>query len=259
MAIHLGAFNNLWFVFLSTPVADPDHPNPPSYKQRLPFVFTGGLGMPPRDVGLAMAILGVIGIAMQLLIYPYINTRFGTIRSWRVCLYCFPVAYLLAPFLSLVPSKTPPPAEKDGVLVWICLCVVLFFQVTGRTFALPATTILVNNASPHPSILGTMHGIGQSLSSGGRALGPTIGGALYGVGLRKGVVGGVWWLMSLLALVNCVASLFVREGDGHEIWLEGDKEAEEEFEAASARPEHDNNGSRRVDYDDRARSRSRSR
>jgi MFS family permease len=221
MATHLGTFNNLWYVFLSTPVA------PPSTPQHLPFIFTGGLGMPPRDVGFAMAVLGVIGIAMQLFIYPLVNSRLGTVKSWRIFLYCFPIAYILVPFLSIVPSKSPPPAEKDGILVWISLCLVLFIQVTGRTFALPATTILVNNASPHPSVLGTMHGIAQSLSSAGRTVGPTVGGALYGLGLRRGVVGAVFWGLSGIAVATCVASNWVKEGDGHEILLEGDEEMEE--------------------------------
>lgn len=232
--MHVGTFNSLWFVFLSTPVADPKRRDPPNFQQHLPFVFTGGLGMPPRHIGFAMAILGVIGISMQLFVYPVVNDRLGSIRSWRIFLYCFPVVYALVPYLSLVPSNTPPPAEKDGPIIWMALCCVLFIHVVGRTFALPASTILVNNASPHPSVLGTMHGIGQSLSSGGRALGPAIGGTLYGLGLRKGVVGAVWWGMSCLALLNCFASLFVYEGDGHEIWLSGDKEAEEEFQASLA-------------------------
>jgi MFS family permease len=226
MATHLGTFNNLWYVFLSTPVA------PPSTPRHLPFVFTGGLGMPPRDVGFAMAVLGVIGIWMQLFIYPLVNARLGTVKSWRIFLYSFPIAYVLVPFLSIVPSKTPPPAEKDGILVWISLCFTLFIQVMGRTFALPATTILVNNASPHPSVLGTMHGIAQSLSSAGRTVGPTVGGALYGLGLRKGVVGAVFWGLSGIAVMTCVASNWVREGDGHEIILEGDEEAEEESSRA---------------------------
>lgn len=188
--------------------------------------------MPPRDVGLAMSILGIIGIGMQLFIYPIANAKFGTIRSWRIFLYCFPLAYVLVPFLSIVPSKTPPPAEKDGIWVWVALCAVLFIQVTGRTFALPATTILVNNATPHPSVLGTMHGVAQSLSSAARTVGPTLGGALYGLGLKEGVVGAVFWGLSGVALVNCMASLWVREGDGHEIILEGDEEAEAEWLAS---------------------------
>ena len=231
LATHLGTFNSLWFVFLSTPVNDPEHPNPPSYVRRLPFIFTGGLGMPPRDVGLAMSILGVIGILLQLFVYPIANAKLGTIKSWRIFLYCFPLAYILVPFLAVVPSKSKPPAEKDGILVWIALCFVLFIQVTGRTFALPATTILVNNANPHPSVLGTMHGLGQSLSCAGRTIGPSLGGALNGLGLRNGVVGGVWWGLSGIAIINCIASNWVSEGDGHEIILDGDEEAEAEWKA----------------------------
>lgn len=231
VATHLGTFNNLWFVFLSTPVDDPAHPNPPDYRRRLPFIFTGGLGMPPRDVGLAMSILGIIGIMMQLFIYPVVNRKLGVIKSWRIFLYCFPVAYILVPYLAIVPSKSPPPAEKDGILIWIALCCVLFVQVTGRTFVLPATTILVNNASPHPSVLGTMHGIAQSLSSAGRTIGPSLGGIFYGIGLRHGVVGAVWWGLSGWAVLNCIFSNWVREGDGHEVKLEGDDEAEAEWQA----------------------------
>ena len=233
-ASHFGAFNSLWFVFLSTPVNDPKHPDPPSSRQSLPFVFTGGLGMSPRDVGFAMSIIGVIGIMMQLFIYPVANAKIGVVKCWRIFLYCLPVAYTLAPFLSIVPSKSSPPAEKDGVLVWLALCLVLFIQVTGRTFALPATTILVNNACPHPSVLGTMHGIGQSLSSAGRTIGPSLGGVFYGLGLKKGVVGAVWWGLACVAIVNCVASNWVREGDGHEIILEGDEEAEAEWKDGQA-------------------------
>jgi hypothetical protein len=235
VATHIGAFNNLWFVFLSTPVDDPAHPIPPNYRRRLPFVFTGGLGMPPRDVGLAMSVLGVIGITMQLFIYPMVNRKLGVVKSWRIFLYCFPLAYILVPFLAIVPSKSPPPAEKDGILVWVALCCVLFIQVTGRTFVLPATTILVNNASPHPSVLGTMHGIAQSLSSAGRTMVPSLGGIFYGIGLSHGIVGAVWWGLSGWAIVNCIFSNWVREGDGHEVKLEGDDEAEAEWQADALR------------------------
>jgi hypothetical protein len=155
--MHVGTFNSLWFVFLSTPVADPANPDPYNIDRRLPFIFTGGLGMPPRDIGFALAILGIIGIGMQLFVYPAVNERLGVVRSWRIFLYCFPIAYALVPFLSIIPSKTLPPAEKDGLFVWLALCGVLFIQFIGRTFVLPAAVILIN-CSPHPSVLGTIHG-----------------------------------------------------------------------------------------------------
>lgn len=79
-------------------------------------------------------------------------------------------------------------------------------------------------------MLGTIHGIGQSASSGARTIGPAVGGWLYGQGLEKGCVGAVFWVLAGMASVCCISSNFVKEGDGHEIRLEGDDEAEEEAE-----------------------------
>lgn len=69
LAMHVGTFNNLWFVFLSTPRYSPSGTNdsseklklPPNYHPHLPFTFTGGLALPPPAIGTALAILGVIG------------------------------------------------------------------------------------------------------------------------------------------------------------------------------------------------------
>ncbi|KAM0287203.1 hypothetical protein ACHAQH_000517 [Verticillium albo-atrum] len=220
LAIHVGTFNSLWFVFLSTPVSTA----PPS----LPFRFTGGLGLPPSSIGFAMAILGAIGLALQLIIYPDLSARLGTIRAFRASLPFFPVAYSLVPYLALVPSTgaTGEGQQKSGLLVWLAIASALALQVIGRTFALPGQTILINNCSPHPSVLGTVHGLGQSVSSAARTVGPVLGGWVYGVGLEAGVVGAVWWVLAAFAVLGVVASLFVRDGDGHEIWLEGDDEEE---------------------------------
>ncbi|PQE04960.1 hypothetical protein CJF30_00004762 [Rutstroemia sp. NJR-2017a BBW] len=230
-AFSMGTFNNIWYSFLSTPVYNPSSPAsnlPKNYTPHPPLTFTGGLGLPPRDVGLANSILGMIGITMQLFLYPLVNARLGTIPSWRIFLYLFPIAYTLAPFLSLIPSSNAPPAHKSGPLIWVSLTAVLTIQTIARTFAGPATTILINNCSPHPSVLGTIHGIGQTASSASRTIGPALGGYLYGVGLREGYVGLAFWTLACMAVITCAASNFVREGDGHEIWLEGDEEAEEE-------------------------------
>ncbi|KAM5352427.1 hypothetical protein ACJ41O_005150 [Fusarium nematophilum] len=223
LGVHIGTFNSLWFVFLSTPVWDPEGSD---HQRRLPFLFTGGLGLPPRSVGLAMATLGFIGINLQLFLYPRISGRLGTTKAWRFSLFCFPIAYFLVPYLSVVPSSdtSPPPGPKGGIAVWLGICGVLSIQVLGRTFAIPSQTILVNNCSPHPSVLGTIHGLGQSVGSAARTVGPMIGGVIYGFGLNKGMVGLVWWLLSCVGICGILASLLVKEGDGHEIWLEGDED-----------------------------------
>ncbi len=226
LAFGIGTFNSLWAVFLSTPVYDPEKAEPPGFVPRLPFRFTGGLGLPSRKVGAAMAMLGAIGIILQLFLYPRLSARLGTLRSYRIFVLCFPVAYTIIPYLSLVPSTTPPPGEKTGPWVWIAVGCLLSIQVVGRTFALPGQTILVNNCSPHPSVLGTVHGFGVSVSSFGRTVGPVLCGWLYGLGLNRGCVGAAFWGLAGVALCGWTASFWLREGDGHEIWLEGDEEEE---------------------------------
>ncbi|KAJ5490925.1 hypothetical protein N7539_002492 [Penicillium diatomitis] len=218
----MGAFNNLWLLFLSTPRYDPNDPNSPP--RSLPFIFTGGLGMLPQSVGFATSILGMIGMLLQFTIYPSINGRLGTAKSYQYFLALFPLAYALAPYMSLAPSTTPPPGQANGPWVWFWIIVVLLLQVTARTFTLPTSIILLNNCSPHPSVLGTMHGIGQSVSSAFRTIGPIFSGAWYGYGLEIGTIGFAWWLVALVSVLGCVAAIFVYEGSGHEIYLPGEED-----------------------------------
>lgn len=216
----MGAFNNLWLLFLSTPRYDANDPASPT--QSLPFVFTGGLGMLPQSVGFATAILGVIGMLLQFTVYPSINGRLGTAKSYQYFLAFFPIAYALAPYIALAPSVNPPPGQANGPWVWFWIIIVLFLQVTARTFTLPTSIILLNNCSPHPSVLGTIHGIGQSVSSAFRTIGPIFSGAWYGYGLDIGMIGFAWWLIALISVFGCVAAIFVYEGSGHEIRLPGE-------------------------------------
>ncbi|CRL24946.1 Sucrose/H+ symporter, plant [Penicillium camemberti] len=218
----MGAFNNLWLLFLSTPRYDANDPASPA--QSLPFAFTGGLGMLPQSVGFATAILGVIGMVLQFTIYPKINGRLGTAKSYQYFLSLFPIAYFIAPYISLAPSTIPPPGQANGPWVWFWIIIVLFFQVTARTFTLPTSIILLNNCSPHPSVLGTIHGIGQSVSSAFRTIGPIFSGAWYGYGLDIGMVGFAWWMIALVSVFGCLAAIFVYEGSGHEILLPGEEE-----------------------------------
>ncbi|KAF2848602.1 MFS general substrate transporter [Plenodomus tracheiphilus IPT5] len=222
LAMHVGGFNSLWFIYLSTPRYNPRKPNPPGFKPHGFVHFTGGLALPPPRIGAALAVLGVIGITLQLFIYPQLSHRLGTAKSYRIFLGLFPLSYALAPFLSRVTSWAQPPDGVSGPWVWMAIMVVLFIQVLARTFALPCTTILINNVSPHPSVLGTVHGIGQSVSSLTRTFGPILFSWVFGKGLDMGIVGLAWWLMSAVAIVGCAVAQGVTEGDGHELLLENE-------------------------------------
>lgn len=229
---HMGAFSNLWILFLATPRqfipdnAPPDYQPPHGF-----FKFSQGLNFPPPTIGFAMAIIGFIGVLLQFVLYPWANARFGLMRCFRYSLVLFPLAYYLAPYIALLPSSTPSPEPSSGFAVWAGISFVLLLQVSARTFALPASIILLNNSSPHPSVLGTIHGVGQACSATFRTIGPMLAGYWYGTWLDRGVVGMGWWIVALVACVGCVAAFWVRNGSGHEIFLPGE-EGEEKEEVA---------------------------
>ncbi|KAI0384980.1 MFS general substrate transporter [Hypomontagnella monticulosa] len=216
----LGAFTNLWTLFLSTPRSSLEE----TASRSLPWVFTGGLGMPAATVGVATSILGILGMVLQIFFYPPIHARLGTLRGFRWFLLLFPVAYFLAPYLAVLPSSAQPQEAASGPVVWIYMAFVQLLQVMARTVTLPASIILLNNCSPHPSVLGLVHGLGQSVSAGFRTVGPVVGGWWYGAGLEAGMVGISWWAVALVSVLGCVSAMFIYEGSGHEVFLEGEEE-----------------------------------
>ncbi|KAH7310495.1 major facilitator superfamily domain-containing protein [Stachybotrys elegans] len=226
---HLGAFTNIWSLFLSTPRYVNVHSEMPAQAQRrdLPLLFTGGMGMPASTVGFATSFLGILGMLLQIFLYPPIQARLGTLRSFQWFLFLFPIAYFVAPYLAILPSSTAPPEPSSGALIWMGIIFVLLLQVTARTFTLPASIILLNNCSPHPSVLGTIHGLGQSVSAGFRTVGPVVGGWWYGYGLDIGMVAWGWWGVAFMSAACCVTALGMHEGSGHEVVLEGEDEKAE--------------------------------
>ncbi|KAI0975920.1 major facilitator superfamily domain-containing protein [Xylaria arbuscula] len=216
----LGAFTNLWTLFLSSPRSTAEE----TAVRSLPWVFTGGLGMPAATVGLATSVLGILGMFLQIFAYPPVHARLGTLRGFRYFMALFPVAYFLAPYLAVLPSATEAPEPASGIIIWMFMTVVQVFQVMARTVTLPASIILLNNCSPHPSVLGLVHGLGQSVSAGFRTVGPVVGGWWYGASLEAGVVGASWWGVAGVAALGCVSSFFIYEGSGHEIILEGEED-----------------------------------
>ena len=200
LAIHTSAFNAMVFIFLPTPRAE-------GIRQGF-FRFTGGLGLPSSRVGLATAIIGVIGLPLQILLYPRVQSRLGTVRCIRTFLPFSALAYVLMPFLVLVPTKP--------WVLWPAFTIVVGLQVVSRTFSLPAPVILVNNSVTDPTILGTLHGIAQSVSSAARTLGPYLGGTGLSLGLRHNMIGGVWWALAVEAIIGWLLLWTIYEGKGIE-------------------------------------------
>ncbi|KAI5465036.1 major facilitator superfamily domain-containing protein [Mariannaea sp. PMI_226] len=198
--LHTSAFNSVFFSLLPTPRADNSH-------AKLPFRFTGGLGLSSKKIGLLNTIIGGIGLPLQIFIYPRLSHHFGPLASYRAFLPLSLLAYCLIPYLVLLPDNL--------ALVWTGLTALMSMHVIARVFVTPASIVLVNESAPTPTLLGTVHGIASSTASGARIFGPTIGGNVLGWGLAHNFVGIPMWGMALVGVVHWLVLWQVEEISSH--------------------------------------------
>ena len=200
MDFQMGGFAALWSIFLSSSPRTREE----NAQVQLPFHFAGGTGFSPATVGIAMSVLGFVGIGCQILLYPSVNARFGLLKSTQFSLFVFPVAYALAPYLSLF-TQIP-------IMLWFGIFFVVLLQIGARTFAIPGVVLLTNNACPSPQLLGTIHGMGAATSSAFRTIGPIVAGHWYSQGIDKGMVGLAWWLLALMSMFGVIPAFWARDG-----------------------------------------------
>ncbi|KAJ6258838.1 Major facilitator superfamily multidrug transporter [Drechslerella dactyloides] len=201
LPLHNAAFMQLFPIFLSTPFnthnIEPEaHPGG--------IFFTGGLGYDSSTIGLYLSAFGCSGIFLQMFIYPTLQAKFGTLALFRLAFIIFPLSYTLTPYVLLLSG----PLARG-----VAIAFVLFLQVMARTLAIPSSVILLTNAAPSPKILGTLHGIGNMLSSFARAVGPALGGWVSAKGMEMGMVGCVWWTyLTGIAIIGLFVSWKMEEG-----------------------------------------------
>ncbi|KAI0377351.1 MFS general substrate transporter [Hypomontagnella monticulosa] len=199
LPLHNSAFMHIFPVYLSSPPAD--------NTEASFFAFAGGLGLRSSTIGLWLSVFGIGGILLQLFIYPRLQARIGTRGVFRISLFIFPVTYAAAPYLSLLAG-----AGEDGAR-WVCLGLVVCAQIMARTMAIPSTVILLTEAAPSKTVLGTIHGAGNMLASLARAIGPAIGGYVFAVGVEDGIIGLVWWLYLVCIALCALAWSYMMDRD----------------------------------------------
>lgn len=191
-------FDQLLPVFLST--APPKHPN-----VELPFKFVDGFGLETKVIGIIMSVQGIYSLLSNYVIVPPVTRKLGSLRLFRIIALTYFGLYFVTPYLVLLPENWRMPAIYV-LVVWKC---------TFSTMAYPSNAILLANSAPSKQVLGTINGIAASTASLCRALGPTLSGLLYSLGLKTGYSGLAWWFSAIVTIVGAYLSLQITEGGGH--------------------------------------------
>lgn len=167
----------------------------------LPFYFKGGFHLSTQTNGLILGIQGVLQIFAQLIVFPCITKRLGSLRTFYVTIALYPFLYILAPYLALLPRNLRIPG----------LVLILVWKVTAQALSYPSLAIMLANASPSKKLLGTLNGAAMASASVMRGFGPTVSGAVDSVGDRIGMSGLAWWTIAGVALMGWGPSLFMTE------------------------------------------------
>ncbi|KAF2091573.1 MFS general substrate transporter [Saccharata proteae CBS 121410] len=193
LAFHTISFEQLLPVLLSMPESDaaPD----------LPFKFVGGFALPAKTIGYILSMQGFLQMIVQVFIFPFVSRKLGSLATFRLVVFAYPVLYTLTPYLTLLPTEY----RMVGVYM------VLVWKVTAQSLAYPSTAIMLANSAPSKKVLGTLNGVAASSASLCRAFGPTVSGLIQSAGLSLGYGGLSWWACAFVALIGATQSLWMRE------------------------------------------------
>lgn len=183
---------------------------------RLPFFFNGGFGWSNQANGVFLATQGFLQMFAQLIVFPLVSRKLGSLRTFWITLCLYPVLYLLAPYLVLLPEQLRIPG----------LMLLFIGKVTFQSLSYPSLAIILANSSPSKRVLGTLNGIAMSSASISRGFGPTISGFVDGLGNTHNMSALAWWTIAAVAMLGWLPGFALREGAKPSLFIaEKDEEA----------------------------------
>lgn len=194
---HAMTYDTLLPIFLADDRAD----NGDVLSSSAVLKLSGGLGLPLKQVGMILALNGVIALVIQGLVFPLMASWCGVPRLFWIVTAGHPLAYVFVPFLVLLPG----PLLYAGI--YSCLTIRNFFSI----IAYPVLLILLKEAAPSASHLGKINGLAASVGAACRCLASPLGGYLYGLGVQIDFVPLAWWTSALIAFMGSIQLCFMRK------------------------------------------------
>ncbi|KYK59452.1 MFS transporter [Drechmeria coniospora] len=155
---------------------------------------SGGLGLSLRDVGMIMAVNGVIALFVQAVVFPLAAERIGVYRLFLVVTVLHPIAYAVVPLLLAIPPSFIFPA------IYVCLAIRNLLSIT----LYPLLLILIKEAVPSSSALGKVNGLAASAGAACRMVAPPVAGYLYTYGSRVNCTALAWYGSTVVAMAGAV-------------------------------------------------------
>ena len=205
---HSMSYDHLLPIFLQDSRTGEDISDEPTFgpssispTSNTPLHIPGGLGFSTTNIGVIMAVNGIIALLIQGFVFPLIAEALGVFRTFLLVTILHPIAYFIVPFIALLPSS----------LLYTGLYSCLTIRNVFTIMAYPVILILIKEACPRPSVLGCVNGLAASMAAGARTLAPPVTGFLYDLGKGMGFTGWAWWACGAVAALGAVQLFWIRQ------------------------------------------------
>ncbi len=137
-------------------------------------VELGGLGLTPASIAACLSLRGVSSIVFSLLLFPIAQRKFGTQKLYRFFIACWIPLFAVLPIMNILVRQNRHgvwvEAGSIKALWYIMVPTMLVYTLGDLSF--PLNMLALNASAPHPSCLGALNGIGLSVGSLARSIGP---------------------------------------------------------------------------------------
>lgn len=120
----------------------------------------------------------------------------------------------------------------------------MLFKLFAVIFSFPSCTILLTNSARSLSVLGTLNGVGTSVSAVGRASGPALVGVTFTFGVKQGYIIIPWWILAAVGALSAVPCFWIKETDGFMANNDENEEEEEDEYEYNNDDDYENRGRR---------------
>ncbi|KAF5092227.1 hypothetical protein D0Z00_004684, partial [Geotrichum galactomycetum] len=187
-------------------------------QSHFPFKLAGGAGMSSAEIGSLISSTGTLGIVIMLILFPYIDGRFGTLRPFQLVNLASIFLYFVHPYIVLL-VRGPDDNASEGLIsdelakhVKYYAALLLFFgKTTFGALVFPEVMLLIQRAATHKAYMGTINGLSQMAAAGGRAVGPICWGFLMAIGQDHDIGWLPWWALSGFCVLTYIISLKIKE------------------------------------------------
>ncbi|KAI1386683.1 MFS general substrate transporter [Hypoxylon trugodes] len=155
----------------------------------------GGLGYTVHDVGVYLSVNGILGLFIQGIIFPIFVDKVGVWKSFIINVVFYPLAYMIMPFLSVIPEALVSPG------IYLSMILQSFFGI----IVIPCALILLKDATPSPLVLGKVNGLAMSACCLARTISPPLVGIIYSAGGSAAA----WFSCGGVAIIGIVQLLSV--------------------------------------------------